>query len=265
MNKIELVQSLITQVYELPHRDSSKLDALQQRAKMITRTVFGPSSKYLEDLGRIHFTPWFAPATEHQHDENWKSGKSEMLNLFNTMLEELEISASLEQPSELVKSDLLQRSKVVSSNRIFVAHGHDEEMKQAAARTLETVGLEPVILHEEPSQGRTLIEKFTDHSDVSFAVVLLSPDDMAYPRDGSQKDARPRARQNVIFELGFFVGKLGRSHVFALNREDSEFEMLSDYSGVVYTPYDGGSGRWRFELVRELKACGYDVDANKLV
>ena len=76
--------------------------------------------------------------------------------------------------------------------------------------------------------------------------------------------AKTRARQNVIFELGLFIGKLGRRNVSVLYQEDKDFEMPSDYKGVLYTPYDT-SGRWKFELVKELKNCGYDVDANKLL
>jgi len=119
-------------------------------------------------------------------------------------------------------------------------------------------------LHEKLSEGRTIIEKFTNYSDVSFAVVLLSPDDMAYPKDQTPENAKPRARQNVIFELGFFIGKLGRNRVLVLYQEEKNFEMPSDYSGVSYTPYDN-SGRWKFNLVKELKVCGYNVDANKLL
>ena len=258
MNKNELVKNLIGQVNELPHRDSNKLDALQKRADMIIRTVFGASSKYLDDLEKIRFTPWFYPVDEHYQDECWNSGAGQMLNLFNTMLEELDLAGVT------LKSDEAQESRVELSNRIFIVHGHDEAMKQAAARMLGDLGLEPIILHEQPNQGRTIIEKFIDYSNVSFAVVLLSPDDIAYPKDGSEKDRKLRSRQNVIFELGFFLGKLGRDHVFVLHRKEDNFEMPSDYSGVLYVPYDE-SGSWQFNLVKELKACGYDVDANKLL
>jgi len=95
-------------------------------------------------------------------------------------------------------------------------------------------------------------------------VVLLSPDDMAYSREQLEIDVKPRARQNVIFELGFFIGKLGRDRVFTLYKEEKDFEIPSDYSGVLYTPYDN-SGRWQFDLIKELRACGHDVDANKLL
>lgn len=258
MNEIELVQSLIDEVNKLPHRNEEKLDALRRRAEMIIRKVFGESSKYLKDLKYIHFFPMFYPADERHYDEMWLSGKSKMLNLFNTMLEELKLFGIPQKVEKVQKAD------VKSSNRIFIVHGHDEAMKQAVARTVEKLGLEPIILHEKPSEGRTIIEKFTDYSDVSFAIVLLSPDDVAYPKDQSPKEAKLRARQNVIFELGFFIGKLGRNRVLVLYQEEKNFEMPSDYSGVLYTPYDD-SGRWQFDLVKELKACGYDVDANKLL
>jgi len=264
MNKIELIQSLIDELNELPNRNEEKLDKLQKRAEMIVRKVFGESSIYLKQSEKISFYPMVyvlsldSTTDEKYYNESWNSGKKQMLNLFNTMLEELNSF------DESLKANETENPASINSRKIFVVHGHDEEMKQAVARTLEKLQLEAVILHEQPNQGRTIIEKFINYSDVSFAVVLLSPDDMAYPKDSSPKDAKPRARQNVVFELGFFIGKLGRERVFVLYREVENFEMPSDYSGVLYIPYDD-SKRWEIELVKELKACGYNVDANKLV
>ena len=152
----------------------------------------------------------------------------------------------------------------ITTKKIFIVHGHDEEMKQAAARTLSSIGLEPIILHEQANEGKTVIEKFEKHADVGFAVVLLSPDDFAYRKDAGPRSARPRARQNVILELGYFVAKLGRAKVVPLYRDGSDIELPSDIAGVIYTPYDR-AGTWKHQLVKELKAAGYDVDANKLV
>jgi len=146
------------------------------------------------------------------------------------MLEDLELSQSE------VGSRTASAATPELSDRVFVVHGHDDGMKVAVARVLERLGLTPVVLHEQPDQGRTIVEKFTNYSDVGFAVVLLSPDDMAYPSNALPSDARPRARQNVSFELGYFVGKLGRENVLALVRKkDDDLEFPSDYSGVLYT------------------------------
>jgi predicted nucleotide-binding protein len=147
-----------------------------------------------------------------------------------------------------------------SSNRVFVVHGHDHGVKEAVARFLEKLGLDPVILHEKPNSGRTIIEKFSDYSDVHFAVVLLTGDDEGKSRDGTEAP-KPRARQNVILELGYFLGKLSRSRVCALYQDG--VEIPSDYQGVLFVPLDLHE-KWRVDLVRELKAAGFDVDANKI-
>ena len=142
----------------------------------------------------------------------------------------------------------------------FIVHGRDEGAKSAVARFLEKLDLQPIILDEQANRGLTIIEKFESHSDVGFAIVLLTPDDEGALR-GEEKGGRHRARQNVIFELGFFIGRLGRKRVCALTK-GSTMEIPSDYSGVVYIPLDD-SGAWRYRLVKELKSAGFDVDANR--
>ena len=151
----------------------------------------------------------------------------------------------------------------ISKFRVFVVHGHDEAMKHSVARVLEQIGFEAVILHEQPGQGRTIIEKFEAYSDVGFAIVLLSPDDEGRLRtEGDPKLAlQPRARQNVILELGFFLGKLGRQNVVALYDERANIEFPVDYEGVGYIPYDV-AGAWKNRICQELRAAGYEADAN---
>ncbi len=130
------------------------------------------------------------------------------------------------------------------------------------ARTLEKLKLDAIVLHEQPNEGKTVIEKFErDASKVSFAVVLLTPDDFGYPK-GKPDEAKPRARQNVVLELGFFSGALGRSNVCVLYKGD--LEIPSDYLGVVYVPMDDG-GAWKFALARELRQANLPVDLNNLV
>jgi hypothetical protein len=146
-------------------------------------------------------------------------------------------------------------------SRVFIVHGHDELMKVATARFIEKLGLEPVILHEQANGGRTIIEKFIDHSDVGFAVVLLSGDDKGGLAESPSETYKLRARQNVIFELGFFIGKLGRCHVVALHNDN--VEIPSDYSGVIFVPFDK-AGLWRLQLGREMRNAGIKVDLNKI-
>ena len=160
-------------------------------------------------------------------------------------------------------TELSNKDRAVQSKDIFVVHGHDEEMKQAVARTLSKLGLQPIILHERPNMGRTLMEKFEQNADLHFAVVLLSADDVAHKKNEAPSKATARPRQNVVLELGYFVGRLGRDRVFAMTRGD-DLELPTDFAGVAYTPYDA-PGHWRLQLVRELRAARYDVDANAIL
>ena len=129
------------------------------------------------------------------------------------------------------------------------------------ARFLERIGLQPVVLHEKASEGRTIVEKLEYYADVGFAVVLLTPDDLGKFRLDSG-DHKPRARQNVILELGFFMAKLGRERVCALVKDN--VERPSDYDGVLYIPFDDSDG-WKLKLVGELTKAGYDIDLKRLV
>ncbi|ABC90761.1 hypothetical conserved protein [Rhizobium etli CFN 42] len=146
------------------------------------------------------------------------------------------------------------------SNKVFIVHGHDEAALEKLARFLEKVGLEIIILKEQPNQGRTIIEKYEGCADeVGFAVVLLTPDDVGSAAAATGQ--AQRARQNVIFELGYFSGKLGRGKVCLLRK--GNVEMPSDLFGVVYTDMDSSDG-WKMALVKELKAAKLEFDPNRL-
>lgn len=145
-------------------------------------------------------------------------------------------------------------SSGVSSRKVFIVHGHDDGMKEGVARFLASIGFDPIILHEQANRGRTIIQKFREEAqDVGFAVVLLSPDD-------ETTEGQRRARQNVILELGFFLGALGPDRVAALKKGD--VETPSDFDGVIYTAYEGS---WKAALATELQATGYEIDWNKVM
>jgi predicted nucleotide-binding protein len=159
------------------------------------------------------------------------------------------------------KTSTLSTPHPSNTRKVFIVHGHDDALKNAVARFLSRVGLSPVILHELPNRGRTIIEKFIDHSDVGFAIVLLTADDKGGLAAASSDEFGFRARQNVVMELGFFLGRLGRDRVAAIY--DERVEMPSDYRGVLFLPYDR-AGMWQHLLVKEIKAAGIPVDANRL-
>jgi hypothetical protein len=139
------------------------------------------------------------------------------------------------------------------TKQVFVVHGHDVGAKESVARFLEKLGLAPIILHEQPNVGRTVIEKFEAFATVGFAVVLLTPDDAC--------GTLHRARQNVILELGYFMGKLGRNRVCALHR--AGVELPSDIQGILYVSLDDGG--WRTRLAQELIQATYAIDLEALV
>jgi len=207
-----------------------------------------------------------------QEYEDWANEKIFMKNI----IKDLELLPEFEENKQMfdgigtyekktvskeqsnIKSN--QKIDVKSNNKVFIVHGHDNEMKETVARLLEKLDLKPIILHEQPNKGKTVIEKFEKCSeDVGYAVVLLSPDDVGNVKT-EQGKLNPRARQNVIFELGYFIAKLGRSRVCALYKE--HVEILSDISGVLYTKFDGNG--WKLDLANELIEAGYKIDKNKL-
>jgi len=151
-------------------------------------------------------------------------------------------------------------SELPKSNSVFIVHGHDEGAKHSVARFLQTIGVQPVILQEQINSGKTVIEKFEVFANrAGFAIVLVTPDDMGYS-NGSAQAIKPRPRQNVILELGFFAAKLGRDKTIVLVKGD--VEMPSDVIGLVYERMDAADG-WKMRVAKELNAAGFDVDLNK--
>jgi len=188
-----------------------------------------------------------------------RSDKTSSISLLESAIELLE--ERLEEAADLDNSPApkLEKKSQSFGKKIFVVHGHDDGVRETVARFLEGLGYEPIILHEQASKGQTIIEKIEEHSDVGFAVILLTPDDVG----GKKGEApQPRARQNVVLELGFFIGKLGRERVCALKK--SPLETPSDFDGIVYIPYDNNNG-WRQALGKEMQEVGFLVDWNSIM
>jgi predicted nucleotide-binding protein len=150
---------------------------------------------------------------------------------------------------------------VEKSNRVFIVHGHDRVLRMEVARFLEKLDLKPIILDEQASKGDTVIEKIERYSDVGFAIVLYTPDDKGNAAKEAEKDIlNERARQNVVFEHGYLMAKLGRSHVATLVKKQ-DMDLPSDIRGMVYV----GEDDWQQKLAKEMKAADYPVDMNKLL
>jgi predicted nucleotide-binding protein len=194
------------------------------------------------DLGR--------PTPIHEVTDGLKRGKASAVALLTEAIRELQekLEERLSEPvSEIPEPRPFPK-------RVFVVHGHDDGAKEMVGRFLEKIGFEAVILHEKPNCGQTVIEKFEHHSDVGFAVVLLTPDD-------TMENGAKRARQNVILELGYFIAKLSRERVCAL--KTSNVEVPSDILGILWTDLD--SADWRVKLAQELVAAGYAIDWNDVM
>ena len=146
---------------------------------------------------------------------------------------------------------------------VFIVHGHNEAMKDKVELFVRKLNFEPIVLHKKINKGRTIIEKFEDYANkTAFAIVILSADDYGYAKKWGEETKKQRARQNVVFELGFFTGRLGRAKVAVLQETSINFEAVGDYSGVIYVPYEDGS--WNLQIAREMKSAGLPVDFNDL-
>lgn len=147
-------------------------------------------------------------------------------------------------------------------DKIFIVHGHDEAAKHKIARFITDLDLSATILDEQPSKGQTIIDKFEEHAnEAGFAIVLLTADDVGVPKDKTD-ELKPRGRQNVILELGYFLCGLGRDRVRILYEED--VELPSDIHGISYVLMDK-RGAWKMKLTQEIASVGIAVDMNRLL
>jgi predicted nucleotide-binding protein len=221
--------------------------------------VFGADSQYLKDFESA-LRPYSRESEAYPTSkaDRFKEASKKVKALLQLMIEEIE------DYWELVSDDEIDRSKEGASKGqdIFIIHGHDSGAKEELARFLSKAGLNPIILHEQASQGKTIIEKFEKYASVSYAIALLTPDDLGASKT-EQERLRPRPRQNVLFEFGYFIGKLGRERVCGLVKGE-DLEIPSDYSGVVFIQLDPSRG-WRLELLKELRAAGFQIDMNAIL
>ena len=233
-------QLLVTQAVP----SSAPFKVWKNRVERLIVNHYGNDSIEHTQFKKVRFAPqaYFGTETAADLISCCKTGISTVKGMLADYLEEWEDDSM---------------TKKFDYKRAFVVHGHDETLKSQVARLLEQQGIDAIILHEQPNAGKTIIEKIEHYSDVGAAVILFTPDDTG--KANKQTDYKSRARQNVVFEAGYFMGYLGRDKIIPVVT-DSTIELPSDLQGVVYTSSD----MWQFKVIQELKAIGFDVDMNKV-
>lgn len=210
------------------------------------------------DNGAVELSAFGRPAYEPFH-EYLADGKKRAILLLSQAVRGLEERIA-DQEAAAPSLPTAPSPLAVDRSKVFIVHGHDGAPKAEVARFIEKLGFEAIILHERPNKGRTLITKFQEEAEgAGFAVVLLTPDDLGRPVTATELNHR--ARQNVVFELGYFIGKFGPANVAALVKGAPE--KPSDFDGVVYISLD--SADWHMKLGQELQEAGYAIDWNKVM
>ena len=261
MSDYEKLKNLIGDInFLLQHKVTTEgtiFISWKNRVELFLNRKYGSDSLEYKKFKKISFytpemiIPLGSNETILDHWPECRKGLHIAQDLLNTLL------VDLKDEDKAIPKNTPQK-QLLNYQKVFIVHGHDGELKEAVARLIEKQqNLEAIILSEKANQGKTIIEKIEKHSDVGGAICLFTADDLGREKDETKE--RSRARQNVVFEAGFFMGKLRRDHVVLL--ADQEIEMPSDLSGVVYT----NTANWQFELLKELNAMGYKVDMNKLL
>ena len=253
MTNIDKLKEIIADIDELERlqvsSSSPEFSAWKMKSLRFLRDVYGEDSLEYRNFNQMPFNPLFFSLNEPQ---------STFINSCQTQLKKVKLAFG--EYLKDMESETEENSSNIQCNplnsRIFIVHGHDKGLQQEVARIIEKQGLQPIILNEQTNQGRTIIEKIEHYSDAQAAICLFTPDDEG--KSKKEPKHKSRARQNVVFETGYFLGKLGRNRLVII--ADSELELPSDMQGVVYTNIN-----WKFELLKELKAMGYTIDLNKLI
>jgi len=205
--------------------DSPEFEKWHRNTEVAIGNTFGDKSRHVRDFTAVgYYLAAFSSGTpKSAYREAYVRGLESAASVLQSMIEEIEEYWDDDQPVESSGTGST-RTEVVASTKVFIIHGRDDGCKETVARFVEKLGLDPVILHEQANKGMTLIEKFEHHAEVGFAIALLTPDDVGGLADDSE-NLKPRARQNVVLELGYFMGILGRQRVCALTRGDVEIPV----------------------------------------
>lgn len=228
------------------------------KVKQLVKQQFGKDSdEYIGIKKRMFASPVFlsGPNTNDLIDEKIQDCK----NGIERTIAELEgYKEFFKEYSSSKLVDNLKENQKAIMNKVFIVHGHNGELKESVARLIERQNIKAIILSEQANSGNTIIEKFEENSDVQAAICLFTEDDIAKVND-DPAEYKKRARQNVVFEAGYFMGKLSRKMVILIANKD--VEMPSDLQGIIYT----STNNWQVNVLKELKNMGFNIDMNKLL
>ncbi len=256
MDKIEKLEQAYNQIDTLISnrvKDSSPdFKAWYTKTERTLIQIYGDGSYEHNSFKELHFSllVYTFEESESKFIKACADGLKDAKAILKVYLDDLE--ETKEEEENLAKSEPLLKD----FSKVFIVHGHDGEVKEALARLVERQGIKPVILSEQANKGQTIIEKFEDNSDVSCAICLFTADDEG--KAEKEKEYNKRARQNVVFEAGYFMGKLGRENVVII--ADDSIEIPSDINGIVYA----NRNNWKFDVLKELRAIGFVIDYNKI-
>ena len=244
------LRKLYNEIDELKNKDSSSdsdFKAWKTDVQLCLSGLYGENSIQFKNFNSRHFSPMVIGGNTDWH-------KPYVRDLETTKKEFERYICDFEE--EGINTNMGKNR--TSNNKVFIVHGHDGELKEKVARRLEQQGIEAIILSEQVNRGRTIIEKLEAYSDVNVAIILFTQDDLGVAKE-EKGNEKYRARQNVVFEAGYFMGYLGRENIIMI--ADENVEIPGDLSGMVYTTRDS----WEFEMFKELNAAGMKVNMNKLL
>jgi len=238
------------------NKEDFQFDGYFLKVSGIVRMVIKTTDKSARELSQYendHRSPGFiiyvSPQSIIDYDEYTEDVTKQLLKEAQSYKKNVDI-----------KSFTNPQKAVIDKTKMFIVHGHDIQAKIEVARFIEKLGFEAIILHEQANRGQTIIEKIEENTNVGFAIVLYTPCDIGGANGSTEMQSR--ARQNVVFEHGFLIAKIGRNNVCALVKDD--VEKPNDISGIVYITMDSNNG-WQLQLAKEMKSAGYNIDFNLIL
>jgi predicted nucleotide-binding protein len=247
------------QITAANYGDPDDFEGWKAKSEVVLRHAVGDDDQLVHDFRKNRYS--LGASSERTTREEFAEARRRGVRRAIALLEAAKTKVELIDDAEPQRS---AGNNAAARTEIFIVHGRDQGRKEMVARFVQDLtGRTPIILHEKASGGTTLIEKLERYAPtIAFAVVVATGDDIGRVADSRESAERPRARQNVILELGYFMALLGRKNVVLLL--EPGLERPSDTDGIVYAELDSGSRGWRIDLARELEDAGIEVDRSAI-